>query len=303
MEQRPKHHRADKVSRLAKEGSEREQDNTIDLEIDPKLKVTGTALSELTQSRAYKAFRGRKNQKLPLRAKTKANIDLANQGAKEYFGSRQTTIALWKSIRHKDIDRSTRYFLWMTMHNAYRIGEKWLHFAPQFHDRAYCTQCNGCVENMEHILTECSSPGQKEIWELTRQLLETRDIPWHPPKLAHILACASPIFKSPNGHRDKGKEQFFRIVVSSAAQTIWNARCERVIQRENMPFTSEEIRNRWRKKINSRLELDCLMTRDRFGKKASNKDLVLRTWAGSIMNEDQFPKDWTEAVGVLVGIG
>ncbi|KAK0477999.1 hypothetical protein EDD18DRAFT_1087461 [Armillaria luteobubalina] len=156
---------------------------------------------------------------------------------------------------------------------------------------------------MEHILTECSSPGQKEIWELTRQLLKTRDIPWHPPKLSHILACASPVFKSPNGHRDKGKEHFFRIVVSSAAQTIWNTRCERVIQRENMPFTPEEIWNRWRKKVNSRLELDYLMTCDCFGKKAMNKDLVLMTWAGSIKNKHQFPKDWTEAVGVLVRMG
>ncbi|KAG7440717.1 uncharacterized protein BT62DRAFT_909824, partial [Guyanagaster necrorhizus] len=56
-----------------------------------------------------------------------------------------------------------RYFLWMTMHDIYRIGAKWLNFAPQYHDHAYCTHCHNDLESMCHILTKCSSLGQNEI--------------------------------------------------------------------------------------------------------------------------------------------
>ncbi|KAK0476122.1 hypothetical protein IW261DRAFT_1339830, partial [Armillaria novae-zelandiae] len=292
-----------KANDLARTGAGKEQDDLVDISIDPKLRITGAALSKLTQNRAYKAFREQKNRTLPVRNRTTANMRLAMEGARESFGTRPTEAQLWKSIRHRDIDRSTRYFLWMTMHDAYRIGGKWLNFAPQYHDRAYCTHCNNDIESMEHILVKCSSPGQKEVWDLTKSLLEWRNITWHTPKMSNILACAAPSFTSENGRRENGKERFFRIVVSSAVQTIWNARCERVIQRENAPFTSEEITNRWKKKINRRLELDCLMTRDRFGRKALKKDLVLHTWAGSILNEPQLPQDWMETDGVLVGIG
>ncbi|KAK0201952.1 hypothetical protein DFS33DRAFT_1462420 [Desarmillaria ectypa] len=278
---------------LANEGANKETEDTIDLEIDPNLRVSGAALCKLTQSRAYKALRERKNKNLPQRTKTATNVMLAIQGANESFEVMPSAPAIWKSIRHKDIDRNTRYLLWMTMHEAYRIGAKWLNFAPQYHDRAYCVHCNGCLESMKHILTKCSSPGQKG----------RRGIPWNPPTISNILACTSPVFKSAGGNRDSGKERFYRIVVSSAGQTIWNARCERVIQRENTPFPTEEIRNRWKKKMNKRLDLDCLMTRKRFDKKALGKDLVINTWSGSIFNEQQLPRDWTKVDGVLVGIG
>ncbi|KAG7443947.1 uncharacterized protein BT62DRAFT_901407, partial [Guyanagaster necrorhizus] len=61
--------------------------------------------------------------------------------------------------------------------------------------------------------------------------------------------------------------------------------------------------NGWRKKINIWLELDCMTMHDHFGRKATSKGLVLQTWAGSILNKHQFPKDWMESVRVLVHIG
>ncbi|KAF8918527.1 hypothetical protein CPB85DRAFT_1213633, partial [Mucidula mucida] len=63
----------------------------------------------------------------------------------------------------------------------------------------------------------------------------------------------------------------------------------------------EQVKNRWKKMINKRLELDCLMTHRRFGKKALSKKKVLMTWKGSLKDEHNLPKDWTEVGGVLVG--
>ncbi|KAK0435597.1 uncharacterized protein EV420DRAFT_1623588 [Desarmillaria tabescens] len=96
---------------------------------------------------------------------------------KDMFGKRPTEAALWRLFQHRDINRNTRYFLWMAMHEAYRVGAKWLHFVPKYHECAYCKHCYGELESMEHILTACLSPGQKEIWELTKTLLEQRNIP------------------------------------------------------------------------------------------------------------------------------
>ncbi|KAG7452479.1 uncharacterized protein BT62DRAFT_1014726 [Guyanagaster necrorhizus] len=124
---------------------------------------------------------------------------------------------------------------------------------------------------MEHIIAECSSPGQKEVWKLIKMFLEHHSILWHPPTMFNILACVTPVFKLPGGNRDIGKECFYQIIISLSIQTIWNAQCEK-----NSSFLPEEIHNRWLKRINKRLDLDCLMTCKHFSRKALGKDLVLR---------------------------
>ncbi|KAJ6609644.1 hypothetical protein B0H10DRAFT_1813420 [Mycena sp. CBHHK59/15] len=64
-----------------------------------------------------------------------------------------------------------------------------------------------------------------------------------------------------------------------------------------------EIHNRWLKSVNSALGRDRILTNKmKFGNLALNKDLVLRTWSGLLMNEDTLLGNWTYTVGVLVGI-
>jgi ribonuclease HI len=58
---------------------------------------------------------------------------------------------------------------------------------------------------------------------------------------------------------DKGTTRLFRIIVSESAHLIWRLRNERVIQEKN-PASVQEIQNRWRKAINNRLALDCMLT-------------------------------------------
>ncbi|KAK0443025.1 uncharacterized protein EV420DRAFT_1622933 [Desarmillaria tabescens] len=296
------HQGNEEADRLANEGAWKSDVDSISLEIHPTIRVTGAALNKMTQSRAYKALHERKLRNLQPRPKTARNLEKAMLEGLDVFGEKPTAEALWRLFQHKDIDQGTRYFLWMLTHEAYRVGEKWLHFTPEYHEHAQCEHCGGVLESMEHILTSCTTPGQKEVWDLTKTLLEKRKIPWHSPSMAMIQTCVVPVFKRRNGKCDSGKERFYRIIISSSVQVIWNARCERVIGRQNSPFTPDQIRNRWLKKINKQLELDRLMTYKHFGKKALPKDIVLRTWAGSLQNEHQLPSDWTEASGVLVGM-
>ncbi|KAJ7665100.1 hypothetical protein DFH06DRAFT_1041280 [Mycena polygramma] len=102
---------------------------------------------------------------------------------------------------------------------------------------------------------------------------------------------------------DKGTTRLFRIVVSESAHLVWKLRNERVIQQKD-PASLQEIQNRWRKAINNRLSLDCMLTNEsKYAKKAIKKSLVKKTWCKVLKDEDRLPAEWTRETGVLVGIG
>ncbi|KAK0244533.1 hypothetical protein EDD85DRAFT_945872 [Armillaria nabsnona] len=209
------HHGNERVDRPAEEGAWKDPVESMNLEVTPTLRVTGAALFKLSQSRAYKALRKRNNEKLTRRRTTVENVKQAQRGAIESFGFKPTESALWKLLRHKDINRNTTYLLWMAMHDTYRIGAKWLHFGAQYHS----------LEDMAHIMTSCESPGQKEVWELTKSILEKRGIPWHTPLNGQYSLMCRPSLQ--NSQRDQRLRK--GTLLPNSVQVIWNARCKRVI--------------------------------------------------------------------------
>jgi hypothetical protein len=103
--------------------------------------------------------------------------------------------------------------------------------------------------------------------------------------------------------RDQGETRLYKVLVSESAYLIWCLRNERVIG-EKPAASEQEIKNRWCKKINERIALDCLLSdKAKYGVKAVNKHLVLKTWQNTLKNEDRLPEDWTREAGVLVGVG
>jgi hypothetical protein len=155
---------------------------------------------------------------------------------------------------------------------------------------------------MEHILTGCETPGQKEIWEEARSLWERKRGDWLEPSMGTVLGSPLAVFKDKGGNRLIGDTWLYRILMIESAYLIWKLRCARVCELENQSFSSQEVRNRWRKTINDRLELDCLMTSPKYGGEAMSKDLVLETWKGTLHKEDKLPDDWTGVARVLVGM-
>jgi hypothetical protein len=106
-----------------------------------------------------------------------------------------------------------------------------------------------------------------------------------------------------NGKLIPAMGRLFAILVSTAWHTIWNIRKHKVLKNPRRNITDIELHNRWLKSENSALGPDRILTNKmKFGNLALNKDLVLRTWSGLLMNEDALPDDWTYTVGVLVGI-
>ncbi|KAK0467448.1 hypothetical protein IW261DRAFT_1346353 [Armillaria novae-zelandiae] len=156
---------------------------------------------------------------------------------------------------------------------------------------------------MSHILTTCESPGQKEVCLLAKNILEKKGIEWRAPTLSLLLACCLPTFKSEKGKRESGKERFYRIIMSISIQVIWGLRCKQVISEENTPVNPSVVERTWTRAINDRIEIDCLMTRKKFGWRALKPQVIKNTWEGTLKNKDSLPKNWMKIDGVLVGIG
>jgi hypothetical protein len=112
---------------LASEGRMKQTEDIINLEVKPKYQISGIKLSTTTQSLAYKAIRRQKMKTKSYLDRLKQKITLINLGraracAEEISRGVPSEEELWKSIQHKDIGKKIQYFLWMSMHDAYKVG-------------------------------------------------------------------------------------------------------------------------------------------------------------------------------------
>ncbi|KDQ62214.1 hypothetical protein JAAARDRAFT_122542 [Jaapia argillacea MUCL 33604] len=301
------HERNEQADRNANEGVQKGTPDVIDLTIPPTLRVMGAKLSTMTQALCYKAIQKIKMKKLTIREHTAENLILAKEAATEAYGRTPTSEKLWKSIRSKDLSWEARVFFWMTIHDAYMVGNKWLqaNFSAELQERSECKHCH-CLDSMEHILTVCEAPGRAEIWDLVKSLWSMKNQTWNHPTMGIILSCCQADFQDSHGNARAGDVRLFRILIAESARLIWSLQCQRVIpdrQDRTMTLNPRQIHNRWVSMINDRLSLDCKLTNTKkYGKKAMPAGLVKATWSGTLKNERELPDGWTREVGVLVGI-
>lgn len=95
--------------------------------VSPVLRVTGTKLSVMNQSLAYKAICERKMKlKLKKRDRTVINIKKTKAEVEDAFGFPPIEARIWKSIINKYFSRPKQNLLWKTMHGACGVGTHWL---------------------------------------------------------------------------------------------------------------------------------------------------------------------------------
>ncbi|KAJ7035776.1 hypothetical protein C8F04DRAFT_954637 [Mycena alexandri] len=199
---------------------------------------------------------------------------------------------LWRATRHKDFSRSIRFFMWMLLHDGYKVGDHWTNI-PGHTEKATCSHC-GVTESMSHILTNCDAPGQSLVWDLASELWKRQVGPELRPTISEIMACGAITCGN------KGTTRLlFRIIVSESAHLIWKLRNNRVINEED-PASNVEIQNKWRKATSSRLLTDKNV---KYGNRAIDGSLVKSTWCKVLKDEYALPKYWYRETGVLVGIG
>ncbi|KAJ7183006.1 hypothetical protein C8R43DRAFT_840003, partial [Mycena crocata] len=270
---------------LAGDGANKEVSDIIETSIPTPLVLPGAKLGTMTQSLAYKMIRqikvqADKYQDALDRRATLANVKLAQEAAEDINGEAPPKGRVWRGTRHKDFARSVRFFMWMLIHDGYKVGRHWLNI-PNHEEKAECSYCgNGTVESMEHILRECDAPGQRQVWNLATQLWQMKAGEVLRPTMGELLMSCGVLSRG-----NSGTKRLYRIVVSESAHLIWKLRNERVIQEED-PASVQEIHNRWCKTINNRLKIDCLQTNKRkYGKKALEENLVKATWKKVLKDE------------------
>ncbi|KAJ7174703.1 ribonuclease H-like protein, partial [Mycena filopes] len=272
----------------------------IKLHVPPGLKVAGAKLSKLTQASAYRGIKEMRNK--VSRKATNKNISNVQEELRNQYVHAPTAATIWKSIRHKDITRQIRTFLWKSMHGAHRIGKFWENI-PECEDRAICGHCD-VTETFEHIMLECQRPGQKQVWRLAKEFWGKKHPQWPQLSLGGILGCSLAVFEDEKKRVLPATARLYRILITESMYLIWKIRNESVIVHNGEPPAENEIHNKWVRTMNDRLEIDVSLTNDiKFDKQYSLKPaLVLETWRGTLKNEGSMPRNWLRQPEVLVGI-
>ena len=222
---------------------------------------------------------------------------------KEIAGETPTDEAIWRSMRHKDVTKKVRDFLWKHAHGTYRLGSFWNHI-PGCEDRATCPLCDK-PDTLEHIMTECDSMERKVIWEQANKLWKRRYDHDLPTSEGAVLGGGLANFRNRKGRPDTGKNQLYQILMTESTHLIWVLRCERRIANQGTPqshHTEDNVRNRWYNQINGRMQIDCLLTNSfLYERKALKTKKVYATWAKCSTDETDLHSEWCKHPGVLVG--
>jgi ribonuclease HI len=286
------------ADRLAAEGARKESPDNIDTSIPEEVEVSGARLQSMTQAILYTGIL--ENRERTERKTTAENLEIIAESIRDRIGYTPEPRQVWESLRNRALSKNIRAFLWKTIHGAHRCGKFWSHI-PNFEQRALCPTC-GVTENMDHILTECQSSGQRVIWENVRTIMGMKGLNIDQLNFGSLLGCA--LRRKNRTQYSKAHDRLYTVVLSESIFLIWRTRCEWRIQRESDPtllHSETEIHNKWVKMINYRLKMDCLMTNSKYERKALSKKLVIQTWSKTILEENA-NMDWTNSTEVLVGI-
>ncbi|KAJ7027464.1 ribonuclease H-like protein, partial [Mycena alexandri] len=287
---------------LATQGLDEGEPTVLITEIPPSHDLKGIKLKGGSQHTFYSAIKATSPK--PERLKTTVMLDITRHAARILSGNTPTDSQIWMSLRHPDITRTTRDFMWKCLHQAYKVGDYWRNI-PNYEHYAKCPHCQ-VDESMEHILLECDTPGREKLWNLTQELWELKGYAWPEMDLGRIFACGLVDIRDTKGKRDGGAIRLFRILISETAHLIWKFRCTRVIDRGNDPsrfFSESELHNKWLYCINSRLKIDALLTDSKkYGNRALKISKVQNTWKGVLMDNQNLPDIWVRQSGFLVGI-
>jgi hypothetical protein len=203
---------------LANTGVHKEQCDALDLNPNQNFNLTGAQLSLVSQATAYRGLRER--EQVAPRLFTTINLNITRHAVNDLTGHMPTDAQMWHSIRSKNITRTIRVFLWKVLYKTQKCGDYWLNIPTSEH----CFEC-GVEDSITHILTECSAPGQSEIWNLTKKVWLKKHDSWPTIKgLGLIVGCCMAKFYNQKGQRKLGTEQLYQILMTESAHLIWRIR-------------------------------------------------------------------------------
>jgi hypothetical protein len=116
------------------------------------------------------------------------------------------------------------------------------------------------IQGPEHIALEYNAPGQKLIWDLTREVWSKKYGRFPVMNWGLLLGCNIVKFRTVKGAILSEMERLFAILVSVAWHQICNLRTTRVITLPGREISKTENFNQWLKAVNAALQRDRLLT-------------------------------------------
>ena len=168
----------EEADKLAAIGAQKVTDwDGMDLCIPVDMMAMGAMLAKVGQSTIYHHLT---NQGLIDWKATSQNVERVKIATKELFEITLMEKVIWVSIRHKDVLKKIRDFLWKHMHGIYRLGNFWSHI-PGYGERAKCLIC-GKYDTFGHIAAKCDSMEWNTVWEQANGLWRQRYSTDLPPR-------------------------------------------------------------------------------------------------------------------------
>jgi ribonuclease HI len=284
---------------LAKQGAEKDSEDTFDLEIPGHFDVQGTKLAKLTQAIAYRGIR--ETTEKQKRHTTQINLEKIRGDLQDITDGPETDESIWGKIRTNPIRLTIQQFFFKAIHGTHKIGRYWLNI-DGFEERAICRTC-GDDESMNHILTECTHQSNQLIWSLAKKLWPHGDNTWPEVTFGTIIGCGALEIKTPRANPRRcnaaappepqpnaGASRLIKILLSESAYLIWIVRCERTIR--GIERTGREIDTTWRHTINRRLSEDTIAA-TKILRRESHKKLVKNTWEKALIkHHGSIPENW-----------
>ena len=144
-------------------------------------------------------------------------------------------------------------------------------------------------------MLSCKVTGESQIWQLVKEVWGWRNSStWlKMNNIGSVIRFTLTNFKTQKRIPKLGDNHLFKILIAKSLMLIWYLRNQRICGHttENTWPTEEDMRARWIVKINVRLTIDRASTHNKFGPLTTKKDLVLKTWSGTLKNEHTLPDD------------
>jgi ribonuclease HI len=201
---------------LAKRAARAPINEQWDLTLPQDTALPGLSLQGNRQKIFYHNIREEKTRKLVPRTSTVNRLKVVRKAMKDTFGRHVSEAEIWKAAFNKDFLPCTAQFLWKGLHSAHRVGKYWNHI-PECGDHAKCKDCD-VVEDLDHILVGCKSPGRETIWQAAKSLWLEKESRW--PEVSLGLGCSLAEFRDNRGKLKHSTQRLYRILMSESAYLI-----------------------------------------------------------------------------------
>ena len=193
----------EECNQLAKEGTNKDNPDDLNLDILMEFDLQGAKLATLTQAIAYK---GILEQKAPhICPTTSYNLERSWIAIADYTRKLETDENIWRGLQKPTIRTKIQQFLYKAMHETQKIGSFWTHIQG-YKDRQYCPTC-GTTESMDHILIACRAGPVCTIWNLAKESWPQENPQWPEITLGTILGCGSITSINPPNPDKEGNQE------------------------------------------------------------------------------------------------